>query len=43
MIVASALGDPYLAYSAGLNSLTGCFYGSYQQAALNWLLNLQVK
>ena len=43
ILVGSALADPYLSYSAGLNGMTGCFYGEYQIKALNWLLELQVK
>ena len=41
-IVGSALADPYLSFSAGLNGMTGCFYGEYQMRALNWLLKIQV-
>lgn len=42
MLVASALADPYLAYSSGLNGMTGCHYSQYQIKALSWLLKLQV-
>ena len=42
LIVGSALADPYLSYSAGLNGMAGCSYGEYQMRALNWLLELQV-
>lgn len=40
-IVGSALGDPYLAYSAGLNSLAGRAYNLYQRQSLLWLLETQ--
>ena len=42
-IVGSALADPYLSLSAGLNGMTGNSYMEYQMRALNWLLDLQVK
>ncbi len=42
MLVASALADPYLSYSAGLNGMTGCHYNEYQIKALSWLLKIQV-
>lgn len=40
-IVSSALGDPYLAYSAGLNSVAGCAYNSYQAQSLEWLIDAE--
>ena len=42
ILVGSALSDPYLCYSAGLNGVTGSSYGEYQIKALNWLLEIQV-
>lgn len=36
-LVASALSDPYLAYSAGLNGLSGPLHGSAGQAFMKWL------
>jgi len=40
-VVASALSDPYLAYSAGLNGLAGPLHGLANQEVLKWLLDLK--
>lgn len=39
--VGSALSDPYLSYSAGLNGLAGPLHGLAAQEALVWLLKVQ--
>jgi citrate synthase len=39
-LVASALADPYLSYSAGLNGLAGPLHGLANQEVLRWLLSL---
>lgn len=40
-LVGSALSDPYLSYSAGLNGLAGPLHGLANQEVLRWLLNCQ--
>ncbi|KAG5508033.1 hypothetical protein GH5_07086 [Leishmania sp. Ghana 2012 LV757] len=40
-LVASALSDPYLAFSAGLNGLAGPLHGLANQEALKYLLTMQ--
>lgn len=40
-LVGSALSDPYLAYSAGLNGLAGPLHGLANQEVLKWTLNFQ--
>ncbi|KAG5481040.1 hypothetical protein LSCM1_06716 [Leishmania martiniquensis] len=40
-LVASALSDPYLAFSAGLNGLAGPLHGLANQEALNFLMSMQ--
>jgi len=40
-LVASALSDPYLSLSAGLNGLAGPLHGLANQEVLRWLLDLQ--
>lgn len=40
-LVGSALSDPYLAYSAGLNGLAGPLHGLANQEVLNWLFKLK--
>lgn len=40
-LVGSALADPYLSYSAGLNGLAGPLHGLANQEVLRWLLDLQ--
>jgi citrate synthase len=39
-LVGSALADPYLSYSAGLNGLAGPLHGLANQEVLRWLLDL---
>jgi citrate synthase len=39
-LVASALADPYLSYSAGLNGLAGPLHGLANQEVLRWLMSL---
>ena len=36
-VVASALSDPYFAFSAGLNGLAGPLHGLANQEVLTWL------
>ena len=36
-LVGSALSDPYLSFSAGLNGLAGPLHGLANQEVLNWL------
>ena len=40
-LVGSALSDPYLSYSAGLNGLAGPLHGLAAQDALAWLVKIQ--
>lgn len=40
-LVGSALADPYLSYSAGVNGLAGPLHGLANQQVLKWLLELQ--
>merc|ERR1712039_795252 len=40
-LVGSALSDPYLSYSAGLNGLAGPLHGLAAQEALAWLVKIQ--
>merc|ERR1711953_1145197 len=40
-LVASALSDPYLSLSAGLNGLAGPLHGLANQEVLRWLLDLK--
>ncbi|GET87781.1 citrate synthase, putative [Leishmania tarentolae] len=40
-LVASALSDPYLAFSAGLNGLAGPLHGLANQEVLKYLFNMQ--
>ena len=40
-LVGSALSDPYLAYSAGLNGLAGPLHGLANQEVLGWALELR--
>ena len=42
-LVGSALSDPYLSYSAGLNGLAGPLHGLANQEVLRWLLDVQSK
>jgi len=42
-LVGSALADPYLSYSAGVNGLAGPLHGLANQEVLKWLLELQEK
>lgn len=42
-LVGSALSDPYLSYSAGLNGLAGPLHGLANQEVLKWLLEVQEK
>ena len=39
-LVGSALSDPYLSFSAGLNGLAGPLHGLANQEVLNWLETL---
>jgi citrate synthase len=38
-LVGSALADPYLSFSAGLNGLAGPLHGLANQEVLKWILN----
>lgn len=40
-LVGSALADPYLSYSAGVNGLAGPLHGLANQEVLKWLLQLR--
>ena len=40
-LVGSALSDPYLSFSAGLNGLAGPLHGLANQQVLNWLLRMR--
>jgi citrate synthase len=40
-LVGSALADPYLSYSAGVNGLAGPLHGLANQEVLKWLLELR--
>jgi len=40
-LVGSALSDPYLSFSAGLNGLAGPLHGLANQEVLGWILDLQ--
>ncbi len=40
-LVGSALSDPYLAFSAGLNGLAGPLHGLANQEVLRWMLELK--
>lgn len=40
-LVGSALSDPYLSFSAGLNGLAGPLHGLANQEVLSWVLDLQ--
>lgn len=40
-LVGSALSDPYLSFSAGLNGLAGPLHGLANQEVLRWLLDVQ--
>jgi citrate synthase len=40
-LVASALSDPYLAYSAGMNGLAGPLHGLANQEVLGWIMELK--
>jgi len=42
-LVGSALSDPYLAFSAGLNGLAGPLHGLANQEVLKWMLDLKEK
>lgn len=42
-LVGSALSDPYLSYSAGLNGLAGPLHGLANQEVLKWTLDFQEK
>jgi citrate synthase len=42
-LVSSALSDPYLSYSAGLNGLAGPLHGLANQEVLRWLLDCNEK
>lgn len=42
-LVASALSDPYLSYSAGLNGLSGPLHGLASQAFMKWLTKARSK
>ena len=39
-LVGSALSDPYLAYSAGLNGLAGPLHGLANQEVLRWMFRM---
>lgn len=40
-LVGSALADPYLSYSAGVNGLAGPLHGLANQEVLKWLLEMK--
>lgn len=40
-MAASALSDPYLSFSAGLNGLAGPLHGLANQECLKWILELK--
>jgi citrate synthase len=40
-LVGSALSDPYLAFSAGMNGLAGPLHGLANQEVIKWLKNMQ--
>jgi len=42
-LVGSALSDPYLSFSAGMNGLAGPLHGLANQECLNYLLNFKAK
>jgi len=42
-LVGSALSDPYLSFSAGLNGLAGPLHGLANQEVLSWTIDLQKK
>jgi citrate synthase len=42
-LVGSALSDPYLSFSAGLNGLAGPLHGLANQEVLTWVIDLQKK
>lgn len=42
-LVGSALSDPYLAFSAGMNGLAGPLHGLANQEVLRWVKQLQAK
>ena len=41
-LVGTALSDPYLSFSAGLNGLAGPLHGLANQEVLKWILNFVV-
>lgn len=41
-LVGSALADPYLSYSSGVNGLAGPLHGLANQEVLKWLLEMKV-
>lgn len=42
-LVGSALGDPYLAYSAGMNGLAGPLHGLANQEVIKWIYEMQAE
>ena len=42
-LVGSALSDPYLSFSAGLNGLAGPLHGLANQEVLSWIMNVMKK
>ncbi len=40
-LVGSALGDPYLAFSAGMNGLAGPLHGLANQEVVRWIMDLR--
>lgn len=42
-LIGSALSDPYLAFSAGLNGLAGPLHGLANQEVLRWMLDLRAR
>jgi citrate synthase len=40
-LVGSALSDPYLSFSAGMNGLAGPLHGLANQECLNYILNFK--
>ena len=42
-LVGSALSDPYLSFSAGLNGLAGPLHGLANQEVLGWMLDVKAQ
>ena len=42
-LVGSALSDPYLSFSAGMNGLAGPLHGLANQEVLGWMLDVKAQ